>query len=226
MPLITPACRVYADAGGTLVANGVGAGLEIDSGAIRIDADAVPLPGGGDGNGDAGFWNRNDTTNTITTRTAGDFVAIGGRTDVNRNVGATNPNQFNAFIVSETDNGGTETVTFKVQADGTTRIGGPLGKGTTEEASNIALEADGSARFSSQVTSGAENLTGNAVKIFDTGKVKIRNDSANDHAIEIFTGGTTNADRVVDIFNMARLRLLAMLRSAAPLVTKPSTVFT
>ena len=50
---------VYVDAGGTLVANGVGAGLEIDSGAIRIDADAVPLPGGGDGNGDAGFLNRN-----------------------------------------------------------------------------------------------------------------------------------------------------------------------
>jgi len=41
-----------------------------------VTADAIP--GGGDGSGDYGFWNRNDTDNELTPRTAGDDVSTTG----------------------------------------------------------------------------------------------------------------------------------------------------
>ena len=58
---VTGAAALATDANGTIIAG----------------TDPNAMPGGGDGTGNFGFWNRNDTTDTLSPRTANDNLNIG-----------------------------------------------------------------------------------------------------------------------------------------------------
>ena len=149
-------------------------GIEIDSGQIQVDADQIPLPGGGDGNGDFGFWSRDDATNTLSPRTANDNLDQGSGTITS--TGAVTGGSLTASTGDATVTAGNLTVTA-----GNATVGGNVtlstagadlvfnGTDDTPTARTISVQAPtGAAGFGANYTLTLPTTDGNANELLQT----------------------------------------------------------